>query len=378
MAMVNLATALQRENAFDESTDLLNQAIALAPGDYRAHATLGNAHLGRNRLHEALRSYENALRAEPGVPELRYNIALVHLALGNLMAGWAGYEARLETEKHRSKFRFEGARWHRGMPCAGRRLLVYAEQGMGDTLQFVRFVPALSETGAQVTLRVQQALVTLLASQWPWLTVVGTSDPVPDHDLVCPLLSLPFELGVEIGSLPGACPYLSAPPDKLAVWRNVFAQAPGLKVGLVWSGNPNHQYDYNRSMPLDRMEALASGMPAHFFSLQKELRGGDAARVEGGNGITDLSRQLADFSDTAAVVAALDLVITVDTSVAHLAGALGRPAWVLLAHAPDWRWMLERADSAWYPSLRVFRQRSNGDWNSVVEEVRRALPGFAG
>jgi tetratricopeptide (TPR) repeat protein len=376
-AKVNLATALQRLNQLGEAAELLGEATREAPGDHRAYAALGNVHVARSELPQAQAAYARALEIDPGSPELRYNTALVHLIEGDFERGWEGYEARLETPKHREKFSFQGKRWRGGDPVAGRTLLVYAEQGLGDTLQFARYIPRLADTGAQVIFRVQESLRPLLADQWPGVRVVGASEPVPEHQFWCPLLSLPREFSTRLGSVPSAPSYLRAPEEKAAVWRQVFSSAPGLKVGLVWSGNPRHQYDHNRSVPLDVMVGIAEGMPAHFFALQKELRSGDAGRLPGLVGMTDLSGRLAGMDDTAAIVAGLDLLVTVDTSVAHLAGALGVRTWVLLQHAPDWRWLLRRADSPWYPSVRLFRQESLGDWGPVIRAVRSELPALA-
>jgi hypothetical protein len=305
--------------------------------------------------------------------DIQYNIALSHLVLGDLEKGWAGYELRLETEVHRTKHVYDAPLWHRDQPLGGKTILVYAEQGLGDTLQFIRYVPILQAMGASVIVKVQSSLKVLLTGQFGEAVVIAGDDPLPFHDFRCPLMSLPGEMGTRLESIPSKVPYLTAPAAKLDVWRKVFAQAPGPKIGLVWSGNSKHQFDHNRSAPVSVFAEMTKGIPAHFFAIQKEIREADLARLPEFPWINDLSRKIQGFEDTAAIVAALDLVITVDTSVAHLAGALGTKTWVLLGFAPDWRWLLSRSDSPWYPSVRLFRQPNLGDWASVTASVRAEL-----
>lgn len=377
LALTNLGTTLQAENKLEESIEVLLKAIGLAPGDHRAFSNIGNAYVALNRTGDGIAAYRKALELEPGLDEARYNIALARLLTGDLEGGWADYDARLGTKAHKEKYPVGKPRWHLDQKVTGKTVLVYAEQGLGDTLQFVRYIPLLVATGARVVVRVQVALKAFLEHQLGAATVISTKDPLPDHDLQCALLSLPGEFGTWLDSVPSKVPYLAAPDSKLAAWRNVFSKAPGLKVGLVWSGNPRHQFDRNRSMPLETVAEMTRGMPAHFFAIQKDFRGTDFEKLAGIPHIHDLSAKVQGFEDTAAIVSALDLVITVDTSVAHLAGALGAKAWVLLAYAPDWRWLLERDDSPWYPSLRLFRQDEIGDWACVVNSVREALTELA-
>ena len=374
---VNLAAALQDQNQLADAIAVLEAVLARAPADCKALANLGNIHVALNQPAAGIALYERALAIDPNLPDVRYNIALAHLVLGELERGWAGYDARLETKRHRELHVFDRPRWHAGEPIAGRTVLVYAEQGLGDTIQFVRYVPLLVARGARVIVRVQSALQPLLALQAVAATFIAPADPLPDHDFQCPLLSLPREFATRLDSIPSPVPYLTAPPAKVAAWRKVFAHAGGLKVGLVWSGNPRHQFDYNRSVPFDLFAQIAAGIPAHFFAIQKELRGTDGVRLGATPHLTDLSGKLGNFADTAAVVTALDLVITVDTSVAHLAGALGTKTWVLLGYAPDWRWLLDRSDSPWYSSVRLFRQPAVGDWAPVIRAIRAELAALA-
>jgi len=376
LAMVNLGATLQVANRPQDAATVLEAAITLNPDDPQAHSNLGNAFVALNRHAEGLASYERALALNPDSVDIQYNIALSHLVLGDLEKGWAGYELRLETEVHRAKHVYDAPLWHRDQALSGKTILVYAEQGLGDTLQFIRYVPMLQAMGASVVVKVQSSLRVLLTGQFGDAVVVAGDDPVPAHDFQCPLMSLPGEMGTRLETIPSKVPYLTAPAAKLDVWRKVFAQAPGAKIGLVWSGNPKHQFDHNRSAPVSVFAEITKGIPAHFFAIQKEIREVDLARLPEYPWINDLSRKIQGFEDTAAIVAALDLVITVDTSVAHLAGALGAKAWVLVGFAPDWRWLLNRNDSPWYPSLRLFRQPELGDWACVTASVRAELQGL--
>jgi tetratricopeptide (TPR) repeat protein len=372
IALANLGAVLQHENRHGEAVDVLQQALAIGGDDARAYGNLGNAYIALNRPADAIAAYEQALQRDPAQAH-RYNLALARLVSGDLERGWEGYDSRLETPQHASRYPVRKPRWQPGEPLGGRTLLLYADQGLGDTLQFYRYVPMVAALGAPVVLQVPTALKTLLEGQGVPVTVVGAREPLPAHDLQCSLLSLPRHFGIRLGNVPAPVPYLAAPPAKLAQWRDVFARAPGAKVGLVWAGNPKHQYDHNRSVPLARFCRLTRDLPAHFFAIQKEVRAADRPALAGWRGVTSLERNLASFGDTAAIVAALDLVITVDTAVAHLAGALGKPAWVLLSHYPDWRWLLGRSDSPWYPTLRLFRQETLGDWEPVIDRVRAEL-----
>jgi len=377
-ALVNLGAVLQHQNRLDEAVAALQRALALQPEDARALGNLGNALVAQNRPAEAVAAYRRALAIDPQFQGNAYNVALAQLVQGDLESGWVGYDARLETADHRRKYPVGRPRWAPGEPVRGRTVLLYAEQGLGDTLQFFRYVAPVRDLGARVLLQVHTSLQPLLAASVAGVTVIPTRAAVPEHDRQCSLLSLPRHFGTRLDSIPAPVPYVTPPAAKLAQWRAVFARAPGAKVGLVWAGNPQHQFDHNRSVPLAEFARLTEGPPVHFFSLQKDVKPADRPRVAAWPGVTDLARNLVTWEDTAAVVAALDLVVTVDSAVAHLAGALGKPAWVLLAFAPDWRWLLGRETTPWYPSLRLFRQPALGAWAPVIERVRAELAGGLG
>jgi hypothetical protein len=292
--------------------------------------------------------------------------------LGDFENGWKGYEYRIQTkELDIGSVQFPQPRWE-GHDLKGQRILIHAEQALGDTIQFIRYLPQVAQRGGRVVLQVQPELFQLLKDFPHAEQVLARGDALPDFDVQCPLLSLPLILhsGSQISN---EVPYIK--PDALAVehWRAKLADEARLKVGLVWAGKPEHKNDHNRSMPA-RMFASLNQIPnVRFFSLQK----GDAAKqladLSSQLDVTDFTSELNDFVDTAGLIQNLDLVITVDTAVAHLAGAIGKPVWVLLPFVPDWRWLLDRSDSPWYPTMRLFRQPRIGDWESPVNSVAAGL-----
>jgi len=309
--------------------------------------------------------------------ELHYNHAMLLLLAGDLKAGFREFEWRLSHAS--AKFRprtFAVPRW-RGEFRDGRTLLIHAEQGLGDSLQFVRLVTEAAATGGPVVLQVQPPLLELLRDSLD-VTVVSRDEPQPPFDLHVPLMSLPFELGTTMETIPAKVPYLEAAPAKVAKWRETLAAYAGLKVGVVWAGNPGHRHDRLRSLPAGLVLPRLARSGVQLFSLQKEPRAEDRVVLEQLNGeVVDLAPSLASFADTAAVVSAMDLVISVDTAVAHLAAALGKPTWMLLPHSLDWRWLCAREDSPWYPTARLFRQTRPADWTSVLDRLPLELQRFA-
>jgi hypothetical protein len=347
--------------------------LRLCPDDLISLCNLGNVFLAQNRLDEALRCYRRTLAIQPGFCQALFNESLVLLLKGDLKAGFRGYELRWLLQRQALENLPPREKWCGDRPVAGQTLLVCCEQGLGDTLQFVRYLPLLQARGAKVILRVQPSLKALLLPL-PNLTLVSSEDKIlPPFDHYCLLLSLPLAFGTELATIPAEVPYLQPPPEKVAYWRKNINHYSGPKIGVVCSGSPEHRNDYSRSCPLSAFKLLAAALGVRLYLIQKHLNPADTETLAGSPEFVDLSSELTDFTDTAAIIANLDLVISVDTSVVHLAGALGKPVWTLLPYAPDWRWMLSREDSPWYPTMRLFRQPTPGDWTSVLDRVSAAL-----
>jgi len=254
------------------------------------------------------------------------------------------------------------------VPVEGKTILLYHEQGLGDTLQFIRYAQPLSQAGARVVVQVQAPLVPLLRGVTGAERVISSTDQLPSFDLHCPLMSLPLAFGTTLETIPARTPYVSAPAERIAAWKERLGEATTPRVGIAWSGNPKHGNDRNRSIDLKALLPLLA-LGIEVVSVQKDVREADRAVLSAQPQIRDFGSELEDFADTAALVTLLDLVVSVDTAPAHLAGALGRPVWVLLPFSPDWRWLLDREDSPWYPTARLFRQTTFGDWNSVTRRL---------
>jgi len=264
-----------------------------------------------------------------------------------------------------------------GEPLAGRGILLHAEQGFGDTIQFARYVPMVAARGGDVVLEVPPALVDLFSAFPGAARVVAAGSALPPFDLQSPLLSLPLAFGTELATVPVPGAYLTAPPARAAAWSVHMPPAPGTRVALCWSGSLQHKSDRHRSVAAEKPAPVLALPGVQFVSVQKDVRDSDRAFLAA-TSMLNFGQHLRDFADTAAILAMCDLVITVDTSIAHLAGALGRPTWVLLQHAPDFRWLMGREDSPWYPSVRLFRQSRLGDWDGVIGRVARELGLLAG
>lgn len=367
----NLGNVLVAQDALAEAVQCYDRAIAQAPGFAAAHVNRGNALQEAGDLAGAAESFAHALALDPERAEAQWGLALIALLQGDFAAGWPRHEARFRVEGFGGARNFAPPQWQ-GEPLHGATILLHAEQGLGDTLHFVRYVPLVAARGGRVVLEVPPELYRLLAATGAAETVVAAGGPLPDFAFHCPLLSLPLALGTELATIPAAVPYIEADPLKVAAWRQRLPEAR-LRVGLVWAGRPEHKRDRWRSLSLATLAPLAEVPDIAFVSLQKGPAAAQASLPPPGMALIDLAAELVDFSDTAALIAALDLVIAVDTSVAHLAGALGKEVWLLLPQMPDWRWMLGRADSPWYPTARLFRQPERGAWGPVVAAVADAL-----
>jgi Tfp pilus assembly protein PilF len=378
----NLGHLLGEAGRYDEEIAAYERAIRLKPDSVDAHVNLGVALRDLHRFDAALKQFKRAVQLDGNHAGPRTNRAQTNLLLGEFEHGFREYEWRWQDGKQAHAF---GDRmWRSTIPLDGKTLLIHGEQGFGDTIQFVRFIDQLVDLpamrGAHIVLRVQDPLLPLLRDYPGAQVVIGEQEPVPPFDYHCPLLSLPFVLGTRENTIPTRIPYLQANPDLAQTWETLLANgdtpaaAPGVvpRVGVVWSGRPAHLNDRNRSM------RFADWLPlfdekASFVSLQKDMREDDRSHFMQSGLVRDTTGRLENFADTAALISQLDLVIAVDTAVAHLAGALGKPVWILLPFTPDWRWQLNRQDTPWYPLARLFRQPTRGDWAPVIRDVRAAL-----
>ncbi len=413
MALSNLGIALYELKDFEGAILAQRKAIA-AKGDFvEAHSNLGNAFYALRRYAEAIAAYRRALELNPNYADawanlgttlhhagdiveaayaLRRAIALApahanaHSGLGILLLmrgdlgeGWDEYEWRLRSSERKGP-RFPERPWE-GENLARKHIYVQAEQGFGDSIQFARYLPILTARGAKVTLRVHQQLVSLLRESLPGIAVLGDRGTPETYDCDTILLSLPRLLKTRLETIPADVPYLRLPPEAVARWQKRLAPMAGFKVGIVWAGNPEHVNDHRRSLDLRLLAPLVAMPGVSFVSLQVGPRAADLRKLNRSKKqkptIEDLSLALTDFVETAAAAAALDLVIAVDTSVAHLVGALGRPVWLLLPWVTDWRWMLDRDDNPWYPTMRLFRQRKSEDWRQVIARVADELKALA-
>lgn len=364
--------ALQRGEVANAKT-FFQKAIALRPEFAEAQTNLGNAFLLENNPHAALECFAKTRPDHPSFPSAQFNAAIAHLLLGELKSGFALYENRWESEQKKFRRSFAAPRWTGDEPLAGKTILIHCEQGMGDTLQFFRYVPLLAARGAQVLLEVQAPLVGLLSGR-PGIAVYpkGGAESLT-FDFYLPILSLPHVFGTELRTIPAEVPYLSARGEAVQPWVVRLSQGARPKIGLVVSGNANHKNDARRSLPLKTVHAALGDFSADWILVQRDIRADDAVYLRNTPTVREVSRELTDFGTTAGLIAQLDCLVTVDTSVAHLAGAMGKPVLMLLPYAPDWRWMLNRDDSPWYPTVQLFRQVIPGDWSVPLRRIREAL-----
>ncbi|MGI0487986.1 tetratricopeptide repeat protein [Pantanalinema rosaneae CENA516] len=371
----NLGILLQNQAHTETAIAHFHQAIALKPEFADAYNNLGIAFQQQNQLDQAISQYQQAIHLNANFAEAHLNLGMAFLAAGDWQSGWAEYEWRWYCNGGQPRS-LPKPQWQ-GSDLQGKTILIHTEQGLGDSIQFLRFVPLLAERGAKVIVECQPELDRLFQTVAGVTQVIPAGDPLPEYDLHCPLLSLPYQLGITLANLPTDIPYLAGaelPPTQLPDTH--------FNVGIVWAGSHRKPHralwTYRmKSCSLSTMMPLAAVEQVQLYSLQVGFHATDI--TEGGliQPITDLSSLLTDFAATAAIVAQLDLVISVDTAVAHLAGALGKPVWVLLPYAADWRWLLDREDSPWYPTMRLFRQSTPGDWQGVIQRVITALRAVA-
>lgn len=412
IALSNLGACLCRLGHLDEATRACERALALKPDHAPAHTNLGIICDERGDVDGAVAAHRRAVAADPtyarghanlaivlgNAGELDEALALSHQAValapdnaltrsnhahfllmsGDLINGFAEYGwGRQCKELAEGMPRFDAPEWQ-GEPLHGRTLLLYADYGIGDALQFVRYLPMVAARGGTVVLQVQPAIASLLRPLRS-VTVVARGEPLPPFDVALPLMELPRIFATTLETIPANIPYLPTDPVKVAAWRSELGKISALKVGVVWAGNPKHKGDARRSLSAEAVLPRLVTPGVQLFSLQKEPRPADAALMASlGSAVIDLAPALGDFSDTAAAVSVLDLVISVDTSTAHLAGALGRPVWMLLPYALDWRWLRDRADTPWYPTMRLIRQERPRAWDGVLTRAAADLARVAG
>ncbi len=365
-----LGYLFERKGDLVSAADAYRDAIKHDPNLTAAYADLGFVLYGLGELAEASDCFRRLRTLEADSAVATVNLGMIHLLEGNLSLGWREYESRWKVGIGDER-KLPQRRW-KGGPLEGARILLYAEQGFGDTLQFARYVAPVAAQGGEVVLEVQPGLRRLLAGIEGASQVISGGETLPDCAWRCPLLSLPLAFATELSTIPAKVPYVLPDPALTEAWRYRLA-GDTRRVGLVWGGNPTHHRDRLRSIPMDQLLPLINVPDVTFYSLQVGPGSEQASQMPPGTRLTDLAGELKDFSDTAAIVANLDLVISIDSAVAHLAGAMGKPVWILLNKGCDWRWLLEREDSPWYPTARLFRQATAGDWQSVVSRVTVAL-----
>jgi tetratricopeptide (TPR) repeat protein len=366
----NLGNALKSEGQLNEAIAAYRQAIALRPKFAGAHFNLGNALKDKAHFDDAIAAFRQAIALQPEFPTAHYNLALALLARGDFQPGWEEYEWRWKWKDFPFSVRnFVQPQWN-GEPLDNRTILLHAEQGLGDAIQFIRYVPMVAHRGGKIIIECHDQLQRLFQPMAERFQIMTLGQPLPAFDFHCPLLSLPRVFQTDLASIPNTVPYLSAEPALVDAWSKKLGPPDGqLKIGLAWAGNPQYSADGTRSLDLHQLAPLAAIQGVKFYSLQKGQAAEQAKNPPPGLELVDLGPDLNDFADTAAVMSLLDLIIAADTSVPHLAGAMAKPVWVMLRSVPDFRWLLERDDSPWYPTMRLFRQKRSGDWDSAIASV---------
>jgi len=374
----NLGVVLNDAWRLEEAEYCFRQALTLRPDYAIAWNGLGSVLMDSKRTEEAKSAYLAAIAAEPDYPHAHWNLGILLLTLGDFAHGWPEYEQRLRRPEAAHIYAGYAAPLWQGESLQGKTILLHAEQGLGDTLQFIRFAAQVAQQAEKVVVECQPGLKRLLATVSGVAGVYAKGEALPPHDVRCPMMSLPYRLGVNsVADIPADIPYLAAEPSAVASWRERLQPLPGLKVGLVWAGDPrkydpeSNRIDQRRSLNLEAFEPLFALVGVSYVSLQKGEASAQVGAYE--SRVADWMGEIGDFADTAALAACLDLVIAVDTSVAHLAGALGKEVWLLSRFDGCWRWMLERSDSPWYPSLTLFRQTQPGNWDDVIADIGSSL-----
>ncbi|HYA41522.1 MAG TPA: tetratricopeptide repeat-containing glycosyltransferase family protein [Syntrophobacteraceae bacterium] len=356
----------------DGALESYNRALELAPRNASLFFNRANVLQQLSRMNEAVESYDQALSYRPDLAEARMEQSHCSLAIGDYESGFQQYESRWETTQLKPvKLRTSTPSWLGKEDLAGKTILLWAEQGFGDTIQFLRYVPLVAQTAGLTILRVPALLRSLAKTLACPVTVITFADALPSHDFNCPLMSLPLAFGTTLKSVPADVPYLRAKADRVDKWRNELGPRAKPRVGLVWAGRRREPVNRTRDMGLEVLRPLTR-LDIELISLQREIPDQDRKVLESME-ISRLGEKLTDFEDTAALIENLDMVISVDTVVGHLTGALAKPVWIMLRYSGEWRWLMERSDSPWYPTARIFRQKTLGDWAGVVEDVAQQL-----
>jgi tetratricopeptide (TPR) repeat protein len=376
-ALVNYGTALRDTGKLDEAMAKYQEALRLAPLVPDVHINIGTLLHHQGRMKDAIASYDTALRFQPDNGDAQWNKAIAQLALGNYREGWPLYESGLDVKGKRGKLMFKAKRWD-GRPFQDKRLLIWGEQGLGDTLQFVRYAKLCKARGGKVIVMCVPSLARLIRTN-PFVDEVVTAATESDFDFQASLMSLPYIFGTSLETVPADIPYLSVTKDATEKWAKRFDGADGFKVGLVWAGSSREGdaisalIDKRRSLHLSELKPLLDTKGVRFYSLQLGAAAAQITELGLQDKIADFTSDISDFMDTAAIIDRLDLVISVDTSTAHLAGALGKPLFVLSRFDACWRWLQNRESNPWYPQARIFGQPKAGDWDSVIQQVHTAL-----
>jgi Flp pilus assembly protein TadD len=373
-ALVLLGTIYAQRGNAEEALRLMDSAIAINPNNAAAYYNRGRAFHAMGRYNDALESYDRAIILKSDYVDPYYNKGLIKLLLGEYEQGWKLYEWRW---KHVAQFKprvLPNPLWLGEKPIAGKTIFLHAEQALGDTIQFCRYLPMLEAMGPKVIFEVHPSLLGLLSTLKGSFHLLAQGNPLPEFDFQCPLMSLPLAFKTSLNTIPASIPYLRADSEKRNTWKERLGEKVNPRIGLVWSGATYHKNDHNRSIALSLFAPLLHSQ-CDFHSIQKEYRPNDPA-VLAANRVTSHAKALNDFTDTAALISEMDLIISVDTSVVHLAGALGKPVWILLPFVPDFRWLTGRKDSPWYPTARLFRQTTIGNWTNVLETMKDELDVF--
>lgn len=376
IARFNLGATLASIHDFHSAIEEFRVAITQQPDFPQAYTAMGNALHEIGQIDQSIDAYERGIALNPGLATPYYNLGINYLLKGDFLRGWEGFESRRCVRDFMPFCRnFAEPLWD-GSDLRGRSILLHAEQGFGDTIQFARYVTLVKQRGAgQIFVLTQPELQSLIGAMPGIDLTVSDEELLPPFDLHCPLPGLPLRLKTSLATIPASIPYLAGSPTRIEYFKRKLGHGSSRRVGLAWAGRPEHQNDLMRSITLSQLAPLAQTPNVRWISLQKGRTAIEAANS--GIPLYDLTADLEDFSDTAALIANLDLVIAVDTAVAHLAGAMGKPVWVLLPFVPDWRWMLERDDSPWYPTMQLFRQPQAGDWTMPINQIAHALAHFA-